>query len=104
MVAHRQPPYGVEPDVDAPDADLLAWERELVELLLEHERLEAAWPKGEGPLERARTGRRLEGVLEDIGEVHDDIAAARPRTLAGAAVMLRRALAAIGDPGRVEAR
>ncbi len=28
------------------DADLLAWERELTELLLEHARLEAAWPKG----------------------------------------------------------
>ncbi len=86
------------------DADLIAWEAELTELLLEHERLEAAWPKGETPLERARIGRRLEEVLDDIAEIHELIADARPRTLAGAAVVHRRALAAIGDPGRLEAR
>ena len=55
-------------------------------------------------MERARIGRRLEDVLDDIAEVQELIADARPRTLAGAAVMLRRALAAIGDPGKVEVR
>ena len=39
-----------------------------------------------------------------IPEIHQEIAEARPQTLAGAAVVLRRALAAIGDPGKVEAR
>ena len=96
--------HGVEPELDTPDADLIAWEAELHELLLEHERLEAAWPKGATAVDRARIGRRLEDVLDDIAEIHELIADARPRTLAGAAVLLRRALAAIGDPGRVEAR
>ncbi len=43
-------------------------------------------------------------MLEDIAEIHERIADARPRTLAGAAVLLRRALAAIGDTGKVEPR
>ena len=49
-------------------------------------------------------GRRLEEVLDDIAEIHDLIADVRPRTLAGAAILLRRALAAIGGPRKVEAR
>ena len=40
-----------------PDADLLAWEAELYHLVVEHARLEAAWPKGKTAVERARTGR-----------------------------------------------
>ena len=104
VAAHPQPVHSVEPELDTPDADLLAWEAELTELLLEHERLEAAWPKGATPIERARIGRRLEDVLDDIAEIHELMADARPRTLARVAVLLRRALAAIGDPGRVEAR
>ncbi len=41
------------------DADLIAWERELTELLLEHAHLEAAWPKGATAVERAAIGHRL---------------------------------------------
>ncbi len=41
VAAHPQPVHSVEPELDTPDADLLAWEAELEELLLEHERLEA---------------------------------------------------------------
>jgi hypothetical protein len=44
VAAHLQPALPVESDVDTPDADLIAWEAELTDLLLEHERLEAAWP------------------------------------------------------------
>ncbi len=95
MAAHPQPVHSVEPYLDTPDADLLAGEAELTELLLEHERLEAAWPKGPTAIDRARIGRRLEEVLDDIAEIHELIADARPRTLAGAAVLLRGALAAI---------
>ena len=39
-----------------------------------------------------------------IAELYDLNDNARPRTLTGAAVLLRRALAAIGDPGRLEGR
>ena len=78
-----------------PDADLLAWEAELDRLVVEHAKLEAAWPKGETAVERARTGRRLDEVLTRIAELHGLIARAQPRTLAGTAVQLRRALAVI---------
>ena len=95
MAAHPQPVLSVEPDLDTPDTDLLAWEREPIELLLKHERLEAAWPKGATAVDRARISRRLDDVLDDIAEIHELIADARPWTLAGAAVLLRRTLAAI---------
>ncbi len=98
VAAQSQPLSPVEPDLDTPDADLLAWERELTDLLLEHERLEAAWPKGATAVDRAAIGRRLEDVLENIAEIHELIADVQPRTLAGAAVLLRRALAAIKVP------
>lgn len=113
MAVKPQPAHGVEPDVETPNADLLAWEAELTERLLSHDRLEAAWPKGETAVERAGIGRRLEDVLEDIADIHELIADARPRTLAGAAVLLSRALAAIEahdcrspwrQPERVEGR
>ncbi len=45
VAAEPQPVHSVEPELDTPNADLLAWERELEELLLQHERFEAAWPK-----------------------------------------------------------
>ncbi len=104
MVAHPQPVHSVEPELDTPDADLIAWEAELTELLLEHARLEAAWPKGAAAVDRAGFGRLLEEVLDDIAEIHEFIDDARPQTLAGAAVLLRRVLAAIGDPGKGEPR
>ena len=53
-------------------------------MLLEHERLEAAWPKGATTVDHAGIGRRLEDVLDDIADIHELIADARPRTLAGA--------------------
>lgn len=96
--------HTIAPELDTPDAELLAWERELHDLLIEHARLEFAWPKGATPIERAGIGRRLEDVLDNIAEIHELIADTRPRTLAGAAVLLRRALAAIGDPRKVESR
>ena len=53
-----------------------------------------------------RPGRRrkVRAVAYHLEEALDDISEAQPRTLAGAAVLLRRVLAAIGDPGKVEAR
>ncbi len=71
VAAQPQPVIPVEPDVDTPDADLMAWERELTELLLEHARLEAALPKGATSVERARIGRSLDDVLEDIAELYE---------------------------------
>ncbi len=55
-------------------------------------------------MDRAGIGRRLEDVLEDIAEIHELIAEVQPQSLASAAILLRRALAAIGDPGKAEAR
>ena len=57
--------------------------------------------RGTGGLVRPRRSGR---ALSRIGELQALIAAVRPRTLTGTAVVLRRALAAIGDPGKVEAR
>ena len=93
MAVKPQPAHGVEPDVETPNADLLAREAELTERLLSHD--------------------RLEDVLGDIADIHELIADARPRTLAGAAVLLSRALVAIEahdcrspwrQPERVEGR
>ena len=112
----RRPSPRVRPvtaSPEHPDADLLAWEIELDRLVLEHAKLEAAWPKGETAVDRARTGRRYENALNRIAELHGLIVRAQPKTLAGAAVQLRRALATIdahdckspwGEPERVEAR
>lgn len=64
MAVPPEPRAPVEPDLDTPDADLLAWEAELHELLLEHERLEAAWPKCATAIDRAGIGRRYTSTMQ----------------------------------------
>ncbi len=53
MTPSSQPVHSIEPELDTPDAELIAWEAELTELLLEHARLEAAWPKEATAVDRA---------------------------------------------------
>ena len=70
------------------DSKLLALEAELSERLVEFERLDIAWPKGRGAVERARIGREHENTLERIAEIETFIAQCRPTTVADAAVLL----------------
>lgn len=55
--------------VEAPEAQILACERELNTLQLEQARLKAAWPKGATPLARAATGRAYEDAPSRVGEL-----------------------------------
>ncbi len=77
-----------------PGAGLVELERELEDLLIEYDELEAAWPNGRHVLVRARAGRQAADALLRIAEVQNVIATTPARTLPEAAVHLRR-LAAI---------
>lgn len=88
-------------------------EAELHELLVEYEVLTAALPTAVRAMDRWKMGRRREAVLNRIAEIYGEIASTQPKTLAGAAVQLRRALAALDahnckapcpDRERMEAR
>ncbi len=78
-----------------PDDLLLSLETELHDLLLRHERLAQAWPRGRNPLERAKIGRQVEDTRTRIGEVMAEIANTPARTPLGLVVQLRRVQAAI---------
>ena len=84
-----------------PDAALIAHEAELEALVLEWQQLDAAWPKGKTPMERWQIGRRHQAYLIRIRELHRDIAEAEAKTLAGAAVQLRRLRAVLDDESSV---
>ena len=88
----------VQPPHD-PDADLLALERELKGLVVEFAMLEEAWPKGPHALDRARIGREMERTLGQIRDIEKEIAFVQARTLAGAAVQLRRLGAPLDGEG-----
>ena len=75
--------------------DLVALEQQLVGLLLEYEILRAAWPKAEHVLDRAKIGRQVNDILDRIHGLEKEIASAQAHDLAGAAVQLRRTLAAL---------
>ncbi len=60
-----------------PDDPLLSLETELLDLLLRHERLAAAWPRGRNPIERAKIGRQVEDTGTRIAEVMAEIANTR---------------------------
>ncbi len=83
-----------------PADPLLSLETELHDLLLRHEQLAQAWPKGRNPLERARIGREVEDTGIRIAEVMAEIANTPARTPLGLAVQLRRVHAAIEHDDR----
>ncbi len=57
-----------------PDDPLLTLETEPHDLLLRHEQLAQAWPKGRNPLERAKIGRQVEDTRTRIAEIMAEIA------------------------------
>ena len=77
------------------DAALIAAGREVETLAVEIEALRALWPKGETAVKRAEIGRRLESAYDRLAELYGVIASTDAHTLAGAAVKLRRAIAAV---------
>ena len=88
----------LEPAPDThPDAALLAMEGELERLLMRWEDLRAAWPKGRTAVERARLGRKVDDTLDRISDIHRQIVTTPARTLAGAAVQLRRLQTMLGS-------
>ena len=70
--------------------DLLALEAALDGLLIEYERLQHKRLRSDSAVERAALGRELETYLSGVAEVQQRIAETSPRTLAEAAVQLRR--------------
>ncbi len=72
------------------DVTLAELERELEALLVEYESLSRAWPKEPHAVTRAEIGRKVEDALARIGELQYAIATSPARTLADAAVKLRR--------------
>ncbi len=69
-------------------------------MLLRHERLAQAWPRGRNPLERAKIGRQVEDARTRIAEIMAEIANTPARTPLGLAVQLRRVQAAIEHDDR----
>ena len=78
------------PEPNHPDAALLAWETELEALMIEWAELDDAWPKGRTAMERYEIGDRHRQCLSRIHEIQESIIASKARTVAGAAVQLRR--------------
>ena len=64
--------------------------------IIEWADLDEAWPKGKTTMERYEIGRGHRECLDRIRELHELIAETGARTIAGAAVQLRR-LAALFD-------
>ncbi len=93
---------GVPAALKKPGAGLVDLERELKALLVEYESLSQAWPKEPHAVARAEIGRKVEGALARIGELQYAIATSPARTLADAAVKLRRLGALLDgqDPAR----
>ncbi len=54
-----------------PADPLLTLESELHDLLLRHEQLAAAWPRGRNPIERARIDREVEDTRTRIAVAGD---------------------------------
>ncbi len=84
------------------DVPLVELESELEALLVEYESLSRAWPKEPHAVARAEIGRKVEDALTRIGELQYAIATSPARTLADAAVKLRRLDALLDgeDPAR----
>ncbi len=84
------------------DVTLVELESELEALLVKYESLSRAWPKEPHAVARAEIGRKVEDALERIGELQHAIVTSPARTLADAAVKLRRLGALLDgeDPAR----
>ncbi len=72
-------------------------ERELAGLLVEYEISRAALPKVRRVIDRPRAGREINATERRIVQIHTAIATAEARSLADAAVQLRRVSARIED-------
>jgi len=77
---------------DGPDAGLLAADAEARSLAVEIENLRARWPVAEPATRRAAIGRRISEACERLADCYQTVITTRARTLAGAAVKLRRAI------------
>ena len=78
-------------------ADFVALERELAGLLVEYEILRAAWPKVRRAIDRAKVSREMDSTARRMTEIQKAIATAEARSLADAAVQLRRVSARLED-------
>ena len=78
-----------------PDADLLALERELEEMLVRFEVLDTTWRKAPRALDRWALGKEHDAVLDRIRDLQDTIAQAPARSPTDVAVKLRRLAARI---------
>jgi len=77
---------------DDPDAGLLIADAEARALAIEIETLRARWPVAEPATRRAAIGRRISDACERLADCYQTVITTRARTLAGAAVKLRRAI------------
>ncbi len=80
---------------------LVLMERELTQLLIEHDELRTAWPKGGHVLVRARIGRQVADALSRIADLEHAIATTPARTPAearGTAEALSGAIGGWDDP------
>ena len=66
----------------AADEGLVEMEHELTRLLIEYDELEAAWPKGDHVLVRAKIGRQAADALSRIADLQHAIATTPARTVA----------------------
>ena len=73
-----------------PSETLVDLEQRLTERLLDFGRLDEVWPRGPSAIERAEIGRQREDALSGIAALRDRIITSRAKTLADAAVQLRR--------------
>ena len=80
------------------DSPLIALEAELESTCAAWAVVSAAWPKAAPGMDRVELGLEEERLTIRIQELQDDIAKAKPSTVAGAAVLLRRLAAQITDP------
>ena len=75
---------------DHTDTALVAWEAKLEALIIEWGALDDAWPNGRTEAARHEIGRQHQECINRIGKLHDLIVSTEARSLAGAAVHLRR--------------
>jgi len=80
------------------DGPLIALETELESTCAAWAVVSAAWPKEPPGMERVELGLEEERLTIRIQELQDAIAKAKPSTIAGAAVLLRRLAAQITEP------
>ncbi len=80
-----------------PDADPIAAETELHELLIEIEALRPRMGTEPQIMKRYAMGKRVEAIYDRISELYGVIANTEAETQAGVAVKLRRALANVDD-------